>query len=349
MERESSNMYDFIFITHLPAFYKINLYNEIAKNFKIMVIFISSTSKIRNSNFTDANIKFSFKIINNVNFEERNKFKSTIKLIKLLYSFRYKEVVLGGWDLIEFWFITAINKKNKIALSLESSIFDSSTTSFKKVTKKIFLSRINKVYCSGKPHKMLLEALNYSGQCIITKGVGLLNWKEIRSTREDNSFNNKFIYVGRLSPEKNLNFLVSYFSKKPHLRLSIIGDGPSKNELIAISSENISYYGYINNNNVGEYLLSHGAFILPSISEPWGLVVEEALYYGLPVICSNKVGSSIDFVSDLKSGYIFNINDENSLDKVIQKLGNEYSNILSNVRKIDFDKIRQHQIRSYNV
>ncbi|ERT14311.1 glycosyltransferase [Photorhabdus temperata] len=342
-------MYDFIFITHLPAFYKINLYNEIAKNFNIMVIFISASSKIRNPNFTDANINFPFKIINNGNFEERRKLKSTIKIMKLLHALRYKEIVLGGWDLIEFWFVAIIGRKNNIALSLESSIYDSAITGLKKIIKKIFLSRIKKVYCSGKPHKMLMVALNYSGQCVITKGVGLLNKNNTKLTREEKSFNNKFIYVGRLSPEKNLNFLVSYFSQRPHLHLSLIGDGPSKNELIAISSKNISFYGYINNNSLDKYFLSHDAFILPSISEPWGLVVEEALYYGLPIICSNKVGSSIDLVSDLKSGYVFNINDEQSLEEVIQKLNNEYSNILSNVKKIDFNKIQQHQIRSYNV
>ena len=62
--------------------------------------------------------------------------------------------------------------------------------------------------------------------------------------------------------------------------------------------------------------------ILPSKFEPWGLVIEEAIYNGIPVISSNKVGCSQDLISNLKVGFVFKNNSLGSLRKCIKKIQN---------------------------
>lgn len=54
-----------------------------------------------------------------------------------------------------------------------------------------------------------------------------------------------------------------------------------------------------------------------SKSEPWGLVIEEAMNNGLPVIVSNKVGCSIDLVAEDVNGIIFDLDDRNSLKNAV--------------------------------
>ena len=70
---------------------------------------------------------------------------------------------------------------------------------------------------------------------------------------------------------------------------------------------------------------AHDVFILPSTYEPWGLVVEEALYWGLPVIVSNRVGAGPDMVRDLHTGEIFDIEDPESLGKAIREISANYT------------------------
>ena len=60
--------------------------------------------------------------------------------------------------------------------------------------------------------------------------------------------------------------------------------------------------------------------ILPSKFEPWGLVIEEAIYNGIPVISSNKVGCNQDLISNLKVGYVFKNNSIESLKKCVNKI-----------------------------
>ncbi|MBN1638895.1 MAG: glycosyltransferase family 4 protein, partial [Ignavibacteriales bacterium] len=61
-------------------------------------------------------------------------------------------------------------------------------------------------------------------------------------------------------------------------------------------------------------------FILPSLREPWGHVVTEAAASGLPLIVSNKVGSSPDLVKHDVNGYIYEPNNIRKLAKYIMKL-----------------------------
>jgi len=87
---------------------------------------------------------------------------------------------------------------------------------------------------------------------------------------------------------------------------------------------------------------------LPSISEPWGLVVEEALNNGLPVIVSSRVGCLGEVVT-ADVGLSFNFDDANDLGFAIEKITNlnYYNNLRYNISKLDFDAITHGQVKSY--
>lgn len=72
--------YDYLFVTHLPAFYKVNLYNEIAKHCKVLVIFIAQSSQIRTQDFTQNTCAFDYYILNEGAFERRRIPKSLFTL-----------------------------------------------------------------------------------------------------------------------------------------------------------------------------------------------------------------------------------------------------------------------------
>ena len=342
-------MYDIIFVTHLPAFYKINLYNEIAKNKKILVLFISSGSEIRNDDFIKGTMNFEYKFINQGGFELRRKYSSLLHLLKLLRSVQYQKIVIGGWDLIEFWGIAFTSPRKKNAVVIESTRYESATSGLKGMIKRLFLSRISTAFCSGAPHRELIESLYFSGEIITTYGVGLKNHAMENHIRHDKRiYRGRFLYVGRLAEEKGLDFLLDFFRKHSELSLTIVGDGPQRESLELRASDNIQFKGYVNNSELNSIFVEHDVFIFPSISEPWGLVVEEALAHGLPVICSDKVGCGHDLVEAYKAGIIFHANDMSSLNHAISEMSERYDDFCSNTLLIDFDEINEKQTESYN-
>jgi glycosyltransferase involved in cell wall biosynthesis len=123
-----------------------------------------------------------------------------------------------------------------------------------------------------------------------------------------------FLYVGRLAPEKNLETLLRAFASY-HLaggqdHLVIAGDGPLKSDLFALASElkivsEVHFVGHKHSDDLIPIYAFAKSLILPSLSEPWGLVVNEAMASGLPVVISTKCGCAEDLVTEGENGYLF--------------------------------------------
>lgn len=138
-----------------------------------------------------------------------------------------------------------------------------------------------------------------------------------------------FLYVGRFSPEKNLPRLLEAYRLYRNYRpggwgLVLVGDGPQREELLRTAQrlrlEDVVWPGFTQINELPVYYALGGAFILPSASEPWGLVVNEAMASGLPVLISNRCGSAWDLVSEGENGYAFDPYSVEELAKCILKL-----------------------------
>jgi len=340
-------MYDYVFITHVPAFYKVNLYNRIAKHCRIFVVFVAETSVLRTKDFIGTNMMFDYKILYPGPFEKRSILKNINLLHKYLRNLQYNTIVVNGWDLLEFWHANFVLKAKQKAVVVESNISESKTSGLKWLLKHFFLLNIDMGFPSGQLHKKLLDILKFKGRSYITKGVGIFNRLPFEYTNR--KFQKKFLFVGRLSEEKNIPMLISIFNKHKELSLTIVGSGPQNQYLQKIVTGNIQFYSHIDNTQLFRVYLSHDVFILPSLREPWGLVVDEALYYGLPVIVSSHAGCHSELVVDGKHGIVFDPTSQKELEEAIMRMSNEknYYAYQKSVRQIDFHKRDEIQVRAY--
>ena len=117
-----------------------------------------------------------------------------------------------------------------------------------------------------------------------------------------------FLFVGRLVSHKNVEHLIQQFniifSDKDAI-LKIVGDGDKGKYLIdKYTSEKVIFMGKKFNHDLIAQYLSASCFVCPSLFEPWGLVVNEALSSGLPVIASKEVGACFDLIKDKQTGFI---------------------------------------------
>jgi glycosyltransferase involved in cell wall biosynthesis len=132
----------------------------------------------------------------------------------------------------------------------------------------------------------------------------------------------RFLYVGRLSTEKGLNDLLDAFlrirAKRDDVKLDLVGAGPLRDKLIARVAKlnlehTVSFLGAKDMDAIGELFLQSVALVLPSHSEPWGLVVNESLSYGCPVVVSDVCGCVPDLVIDGVTGYSFKVGNVDAL------------------------------------
>jgi len=123
-----------------------------------------------------------------------------------------------------------------------------------------------------------------------------------------------FLYVGRLSEEKNIHSLVqawlAYRESGGTWSLVLVGDGseaPTLRHLVASSpfAADVHFAGHKGSRDLPIFYAFAGCFVLPSSREPWGLVVNEAMAAGLPVIVSERCGCAEDLVDPPRNGLIF--------------------------------------------
>ena len=124
-----------------------------------------------------------------------------------------------------------------------------------------------------------------------------------------------FLYVGRLAPEKNLLALLEAFAEHRRsagsaaLDLVIAGTGPQESELRTAAARlapgAVRWLGFVGYDDLPAVYALAEALVLPSRSEPWGLVVNEALAAGTPVIVSQTCGCVPEMVREPANGFVF--------------------------------------------
>ena len=136
-----------------------------------------------------------------------------------------------------------------------------------------------------------------------------------------------FLYVGRLVESKGVQDLLLAFQKvkeknRYRVGLLIVGHGDYeqylKNE--AKKMQDVFFLGPVDYERIYEVYYSADALVLPSYSDPWGLVVNEALACGIPVIASSAVGAAPDLVDP---GLIFEPGDISGIQRGIESLINK--------------------------
>jgi len=117
------------------------------------------------------------------------------------------------------------------------------------------------------------------------------------------------VYVGRLAKEKNIEQLVD-IAKQPGIAVTIIGDGTVRKQLEKQFAETDAHFtGYLTGTDLSHAFASADVFTFTSVTETFGLVVEEASASGLPCVVMNGNGVS-ELVDHGEDGYICNTRQE---------------------------------------
>ena len=153
--------------------------------------------------------------------------------------------------------------------------------------------------------------------------------------------------------QKVKNFIskeVIPFEKNKNLNLNIVGSIDDDKYLEVISNKkNITFHGYKNRDELKQIYSVNDVFILASKIEPWGLVVEEALYHGLPVVVSTKVGCNEDLVKAYGTGQVFIMDDLVDFNEKIRKTTDvdQYMSYCKNIKTINFSEINSNYINCF--
>ena len=297
--------------------YRVDLFNKLSLLCELKVVFLQNNnlSQTFDNNQLLKNACFDYEFLTNGFAIGRLYFRSGI--FKLLRRYKPDVVISHEYFGVSFQLLfvnlLSINYKHLIWTAENPSIAQSHSK-IRNFIKKVFFRFVDGVVCYSEDlFEWYTKFLGYSGKLYLLPNLpdeNIFRNDIINATSHAEKFVKKYnlvgkrilLYVGRLSAEKNVESLVQSFAKSSFQRndcvLIIVGNGILLSSISKLIDElNLSNSIILNGSAFGRDLYSFyrfsELFILPSLFEPYGAVVNEALISGIPVICSDQVGAKI--------------------------------------------------------
>lgn len=346
---------DIVFINNTVAPYRIPLFNKIKdlfaeKDLNMKAVFLCEKETVRKWSVDYDSINFDYEILPNI-YQRRNKSTTTSDTIinsgfgKYCFS---HIVVLFGYNYLTYllimFFRTILLKKT--ILFCESTLSDKPRTAGVKHKLKCILLKcfFSSYIVPGLESKKFLESYNINPNKITIAENAIAPF--VHDNNEQHSENERLnedyiniLYVGRLAKEKNLAFILNNIPQNSgfNYRVIIVGSGPEEAKLKNIETSSlVEFKGYQEGVELAKTFNESDIFILPSSSEPWGLVVNEAINSGLAILVSNKVGCRHELVTD--NGQVFELNNHidfcEKLHNISMQLSTYKANSLKKTKRI---------------
>ena len=219
---------------------------------------------------------------------------------------------------------------------------------YKHIDKALYVGSRNKEYYLhfGLKSDQLIfapHAINNHGFYEIAKAFfeETQKWRESLGIRRSDVV---FLYAGKLDENKNTGLLASTFMKirGKNIHLIITGNGLLEESLKAqyADKRNIHFLPFQNQSKMPVLYSMADVFVLPSLSETWGLGINEAMACGKAVLVSDACGAAVDLVKEGINGFTFRSGDADDLEKKmlrlledrneLSKMGYESLNIIRN-------------------
>jgi glycosyltransferase involved in cell wall biosynthesis len=309
-------------ITEIIAPYRIPVFNELARRTDVepYVIFLSETDKsLRDWQVYREEIQFGYEVLPSW---RRRVGKANVLLNRqigaALAKARPQAVVCGGYNYLASWSAALWARRHRVPLLLWS---ESTANDIRKkraaveFLKARFLKLCAGFIVPGTSARAYLESLGAPNPAIFTAPDAVDNDLFIRASeaaRRDPAMRRRlqlperyFLFVGRLVREKGVfDLLAAYAKLEPRIPSQIglvfVGDGPRKDELLRtigdLQLNSVHCFGFQDREALGTLYGLAEAFVLPTHSDPWGLVVNEGMACSLPVITTNVAGCAADLV-----------------------------------------------------
>jgi glycosyltransferase involved in cell wall biosynthesis len=291
------------------------------------------------------------------------------KFLFLRKIFKYKKydhVILSGYSSLTLIMGMLLGAIYGVSIGLRADSVNSTNRGIiKRLIRKIFLPILFRTYKFGHPvggltrDLMIDNGFNPKSLYIFPYAIdhGYLSRyksncvsyrqsirKQLNIDKGDIVFIGVLKFVHREDPLTLIYAFNQIAEKFNNTQLILVGDGPldrSVKEAVNKRYFNkVHFIGYIPYADLPKYYAASNIFVHPALDEPWGVSVNEAMFFNLTVLISDRVGAGFDLVFESINGYIFkNKNCEDLTNKMMtlcnitdlerEKMGNESFKIIS--------------------
>lgn len=349
--RATSRPLKLAIITELIAPYRIPVFNALAhkKEVDLHVIFLSENDpSMRQWRVYKDEITFAYAVLAHWRTPQFAGSKLLLNrgMSRSLSAFAPDVILCGGYNYPASWQAAywAANHQVPFLLWSESTALDARKRNpAVEMLKARFLNLCCAFVVPGIAAANYLRSLNVTDELIFTAPNAVDNrlfcMEAERSRESEAKLRTELglpcrylLYVGRLVKEKGIFELVQAYGEldsetRKQIGLVFAGDGPDRSDLIhrasKIKAGTVQFPGFVHREDLPKFYAFAEALVFPTYTDPWGLVVNEAMSCGLPVIATNVAGCVPDLVQHEWNGLTVPSRDPASLAAAMARLVND--------------------------
>ncbi|AZU64483.1 glycosyltransferase family 4 protein [Neobacillus mesonae] len=349
-----------LFIVNIPSPYRVDFFNELGKFCDLTVLFERDNSKEREGNWYNNNFK-NFKGVFLYGKDSAKK-NAYLKALKYLKRSLFDIFIVGGYSTPIGMFTIEILKLKKIpfVLNTDGGMIKQEGR-IKYFIKKHFISSASFWLSSGKQTTDYLVNYGANSNCIFAYPFTSLFSKDILVNPIKIDLKNKIksklnineekviLSIGRFIDVKGFDILLKCCGNLPkNYGIYIVGGEPTRYFLEIknnLKLTNVHFIGFKSKEDLNDYYLASDIFVLPTRGDIWGLVVNEAMANGLPVITTNKCIAGLELIVNNINGFIVPVNNTEILtNKIIEVTEN--GEMLKRMSKNNIEKIQTYSIEN---
>ncbi|SFB66292.1 glycosyltransferase family 4 protein [Ruminococcus albus] len=327
-----------LWISNIPSPYRVDFFNELGKHCKLTVLFEKSSSDERDETWK----KYSFSNFKGVILGGKsiNTDKALcFRVISFLNNSKYDHIIVSNISSPTGIIAVLYMRMKKIPYWIEGDgAFAKKKKNLKEFVKTYIISHAKGCFSTSKVHDNYYLTYGAKKNAIfrypftsiseenVLKNTIPLNLKrDLRKTlgiKEDKVI----LCVGQMIPRKGIDIFIKVAALNKSYGFYIVGGKP-KNEYLGLKKRldayNVHFVDFKKPDELKKYYQAANIFLLPTREDIWGLVINEAMANGLPVVTTDRCIAGTELVKNEKNGYVVPIEDvfttSSAINKVFEK------------------------------
>lgn len=334
-----SNKLKVLYLVNIPSPYRVSYFNELGKLCDLTVLFERKSSEEREEAWHNYNFEnFKGVFLQGINYKKNQGI--SVAFSKYINENNYDHIIVGGYATPTGALLINYLKLKKIPyiLNIDGGMIKDKESKLKAALKKYFISSASAWLSTGEVGSKYLRYYGADSKKIFSypfttlKEIDLINHiprveekKELR--KKLGLEGNKIILtVGQFIQRKGFDILINACSQIPSdVSIYFVGGSPTK-EYIELRENlglrNIHFLGFKSKDEILSYYKAADIFVLPTREDIWGLVINEAMANGLPVITTDRCVAGLELVKDYDNGFIVPVESVDKLSLRINELIN---------------------------
>jgi len=342
----------YLFVSNVPSPYRVNFFNQLSVHIDFTVLFESELLHDSKFNYIQFDqFKFNYIILSKGSLQP---YSINRKIRSFILDPQYDHIIFMNYGYVTELYGLMLARRHKRSYSIEiDGAFSKKESILKRLIKQYVFHKATHILSPGHFTDLYFKHYHYQGN-IYRYTFSSLTDRDIINNYTMHSYTHKktWLYVGRWVTWKGYQDVLDVSRHFPNDTFIMITQFQQIKDLDVLKEKypNVVFKDFMSTQDVFEEMKQAFALLLPTQNDIWGLVVNEAMSCGLPVITTTTCGAGLTLIEHEKDGFIYDVFDQQKLIDAMQQLDqkNKYESMsnlaLQKIKNVTIEKmVEDHQ------